>query len=146
MGSPAGVGAVRDPRGIEGEIYIDIEESGRQCRAEVMYDMPEAAPGAVVESCLRSLDEHGFDASGVEQPEHSYHLSVLPGGAFGDGSCSHGSRGEGDSVCAEHVGVSHLARPLFGAGAVCRWRGAGLEARVALSLSVVSEVLSFDLY
>ena len=68
------------PRGTEGEIYIDIEEGGWQCRAEVMCDMPEASPGAVVESCLRSLDEHGFDGSGVEKPEHSYYLSVLQWG------------------------------------------------------------------
>jgi len=37
-------------------------------------------PRAVFESCLDSLDVRGFDASGVQRPERSYCVTVLPGG------------------------------------------------------------------
>jgi hypothetical protein len=68
------------PRGKEGELYVDTEEDGRQCRAWVRCEVPDDSPRALLERCLRRLDEYGFDASGVVRPEHSYYLSVLQWG------------------------------------------------------------------
>lgn len=65
------------PRGTEGELYVDVEGDGRVCRAWVMFEVPGTSPRALLESCLRRLDEYGFDASGAQRPEHSYYLSAL---------------------------------------------------------------------
>jgi hypothetical protein len=75
-------------------LQFDIEsgQSGNACyvrhedgveESDITVVTPLGSNGDMrFESCLNSLDDHGFDGSGLERPSHCYHVSLAVNGRY----------------------------------------------------------------
>jgi hypothetical protein len=64
----------------EGEVYRSRSETGAEEWNASIRTPVEGDPQSVFESCLDSLDAHGFDASRTQRQDRSYFVSVLQRG------------------------------------------------------------------
>jgi hypothetical protein len=65
-------------KGSRGEVRRSRTESGAEgWSASIVLSSIEGDPRLVFESCLDRLDTHGFDPSGVQQPDRAYFVSLL---------------------------------------------------------------------
>jgi len=66
--------------GSEGQARVRRGENGAEEWDASILSPLEGDPQSAFEFCLDSLDAHGFDASGIQRPNHSYFVSIMPGG------------------------------------------------------------------
>ena len=69
-------------RGRSGSACYVRQEDGLE-ESHITIVTPLGSKGDMrFESCLKSLDDHGFDASGVLRPSHSYYVSLAVNGNY----------------------------------------------------------------